>query len=167
MEAIAARAGVSKKTIYRWWPSKGAVVLEALTDLASAGAPQPVGGRIADDIHAQMTAVLAFLATPRIGSAYRGLIAETQHDRALAQQLVEQLIEPRAAQVLDRLRLAQEQNEIAPDADPQLILELLYGPVYYRMLLHLGPHPPEHIRRLIDHVITSFAPAPAPSADAS
>jgi AcrR family transcriptional regulator len=99
VEAIAARAGVSKKTIYRWWPSKGAVVLEALTELAEAGAPQPADGLIADDIRAQM----------------------------------------------------------APDAD-QLILELLYGPVYYRMLLHLGPHSPESTRRLIDHVITSFAP---------
>lgn len=91
---------------------------------------------------------------------YRGLIAETQHDETLARALTDQLIESRAAQVRDRLRLAQEQGQIAADADPQLILELLYGPVYYRMLLHLGPHAPERVRALIDHVLTSFAPSP-------
>ncbi|HEX4813080.1 MAG TPA: TetR/AcrR family transcriptional regulator [Nonomuraea sp.] len=153
VEAIAARAGASKKTIYRWWPSKGAVVLEAISESARAATPFPDTGDIAADLHVQMTGVVEVLTSPRIGSAYTGLIAETQHDKELAQALIDGLIGPRVEIVVNRLRLAQRRGELRADVDTELIVELLYGPIYYRMLLHQGLQTPERIHKLIDHVI--------------
>ncbi|MEV4179371.1 TetR/AcrR family transcriptional regulator [Nonomuraea sp. NPDC049709] len=153
VEAIAARAGASKKTIYRWWPSKGAVVLEAITTSAQAGTPFPDTGDIAADLRVQITGVIEVLTSPQIGSAYTGLIAEAQHDGKLMDAMLDQLIRPRVDLVIGRLRQAQERGELRDDADPQLITELLYGPIYYRMLLHLGLQSADRIQSLIDYVI--------------
>ncbi|MFB9531814.1 TetR/AcrR family transcriptional regulator [Nonomuraea roseola] len=156
VEAIAARAGVSKKTIYRWWPTKGAVILEALGELAQTTTTFPDTGDLVADLRTQTAAVLDFLASPRTGSAYLGLIAETQHDEALARDLVEQLIKPRVAVATDRLRSAQRQGQLSAEADLELIVELLYGPIYYRRLLHLGPHADDRLHALIDHVLSQW-----------
>ncbi|MFI7232578.1 TetR/AcrR family transcriptional regulator [Nonomuraea angiospora] len=153
VEAIAARAGASKKTIYRWWPSKGAVVLEAIVTNAQAGTPFPDTGDITADLRVQMTGVIEVLTSPQIGSAYTGLIAEAQHDATLMEALVGQLIRPRVDVVIGRLRQAQERGELRDDADLQLVTELLYGPIYYRMLLHLGLQSSDRIQSLIDYVI--------------
>ncbi|BCJ75360.1 TetR family transcriptional regulator [Catellatospora sp. IY07-71] len=158
VEAIASRAGASKKTIYRWWPSKGAVVLEAVTDLAPAETPFPHNADVAADLHEQMNAVLAFLGSPRAGSAYTGLIAETQHDPQLAEALVTQLIRPRVQAAVDRLDAARQAGELSEHADLRLAVEMLYGPIYYRHLLHLGRPSPEHLRNLIEQVIAPLRP---------
>ncbi|MFE3452528.1 TetR/AcrR family transcriptional regulator [Nonomuraea sp. NPDC059194] len=153
VEAIADRAGVSKKTIYRWWPAKGAVILEAMGEIAESSTPFPDTGDLATDLRTQMTAVLDFLASPLTGSAYTGLIAESQHDEELAKALAKQLVKPRVSAATERLRQAQQQGQLPADADLQLIIELLYGPIYYRRLLHLGAHSAERIHALVDHVL--------------
>jgi AcrR family transcriptional regulator len=161
VEAIAARAGVSKKTIYRWWPTKGAVALEAMVDVAETTTPFPDTGDLAADLRTQGAAVLEVLASPDIGSAYRGLIAETQHDEQLARDLTEQLIRPRIAAAKERLRAAQRQGQLSAEADLDLFVELLYGPIYYRRLLHLGPHSRDRLNLLIDHILRLW-PTDAP-----
>ena len=148
VEAIAARAGVSKKTIYRWWPTKGAVVLEALHEWREDAMTFPDTGDIVADLQAQLEIVNEFMTGPR-GGAYTGLIAESQHDERLAQALAEQFIRPRNEVTLARLRTAQEQHQLAVDADLPLLVERLYGPIHYRILLHLGPYSRRSIRSLI------------------
>ncbi|MFC5827660.1 TetR/AcrR family transcriptional regulator [Nonomuraea insulae] len=160
VEAIAARAGVSKKTIYRWWPSKGAVVLEALDDAATPAADFPDTGDIRADLVTQMEGLLRGLfADPRVGRALTGLIADTQHAPDLARDLDQMLIQPRAEQARTRLAKARTDGGIRADADLDLSLELLYGPVYYRLLLHQGDlHSSAEIRELVDHVLRALAP---------
>ncbi|GGY51730.1 TetR/AcrR family transcriptional regulator [Streptomyces omiyaensis] len=164
VEAIAARAGVSKKTIYRWWPTKGAVVLEAFVELAGTATRFPDTGDVVADLRTQMTAVLANILSGPRASVYAGIIAETQHDPALARELRAQLLDPRVAAARDRLRLARDHGQLAPDADVEMVVDLLYGPLYYRLLLHLGPYPPARLRAHVAHVLGSFAPAPPASA---
>ena len=94
VEAIAARAGVSKKTIYRWWPTKGAVVLEALHEWREDAMTFPDTGDIVADLQAQLEIVNEFMTGPR-GAAYTGLIAESQHDERLAHALADRFIRPR------------------------------------------------------------------------
>jgi len=152
VEAIAARAGVSKKTIYRWWPTKGAVVLEALHEWREDAMTLPDTGDIVADLQAQLEIVIEFMTGPR-GAAYTGLIAESQHDERLAHALADRFIRPRNEVTLARLRTAQEQHQLAVDADLPLLVERLYGPIHYRILLHLGPYSPSSIRSLITETL--------------
>ncbi|MET7459453.1 TetR/AcrR family transcriptional regulator [Nonomuraea sp. NPDC005501] len=158
VEAIAARAGVSKKTIYRWWPAKGAVVLEAMVEMVGEVTQFPDTGDIVTDLRNQMTAVVDYFMTGPRATVYTGIIAETQHDEALARDLLEQLLGPRIEAARERLRLAREQGQLAPDADLDMAVDLLYGPIYYRLLLHLGAYSHKQIGALIDLVIGSLGP---------
>jgi AcrR family transcriptional regulator len=152
VEAIAARAGVSKKTIYRWWPSKGAVVLEALHESSADAMALPDTGDIVADLQAQLEILNEFMTGTR-GGIYTGLIAESQHDERLAHALADRFIRPRNEVTLARLRTAQEQHQLASDADLPLLVERLYGPIHYRILLHLGPYSPNSIRSLLTETL--------------
>jgi AcrR family transcriptional regulator len=152
VEAIAGRAGVSKKTIYRWWPTKGAVVLEALHAWREDALTIPDTGDIFVDLEAQLELLRDFMTGPH-GGAYTGLIAESQHDARLAHDLADQFIRPRNEVTLARLRAAQERNQVPVDADLPLLVERLYGPIHYRILLHLGPYSRSSIRSLITETL--------------
>lgn len=158
IEAIAARAGVSKKTIYRWWPSKGAVVLDAVDDAASAVAEHPDTGDLAADLRNQLTAVIGLL-TPSSTSAAAGLIAEALQDDELAHDLRERLIRPRIDAFKRRMRQAQRDGQLAADADLDVALDLIYGPVYYRLVYQLGMPDPDQLNTLVAHALRAFGPA--------
>ncbi|GID93423.1 TetR/AcrR family transcriptional regulator [Amorphoplanes digitatis] len=159
IEAIAARAGVSKKTIYRWWPSKGAVVLEAVDDVATTVTEHPNTGDLAADLHTQLTAVIGLL-TPAETSAAVGLIAEALHDEELARDLRERIIRPRIDEFKERLRQAQRDGQLPADADLDVALDLIYGPLYHRLVFHLGLPGPDELRTLLAHALRAFGPPP-------
>ncbi|MEU5989262.1 TetR/AcrR family transcriptional regulator [Spirillospora sp. NPDC047418] len=161
IEAIAARAGVSKKTIYRWWPSKGAVVLELLDEIATVAAAPPDTGDLAADLHSMLTEVIGML-TPPHHSPGTGVIAEALQDPDLARDLRERIIRPRIATFEQRLRRAQEAGQLHPDADLDIALDLLYGPLYHRMAFHLGMPDPAYLESLITHVLRALTP-PTPT----
>ena len=153
VEAIAARAGVSKKTIYRWWPAKGAVVLEALHEWRGEAMTVPDTGDIVADLGAQLETINEFMTGPH-GATYAGLIAESQHDERLAHALADRFIRPRNELTLARLRSAQEQHQLPVDTDLPLLVERLYGPIHYRILLHLGAYSPTSIRTLVTETLS-------------
>lgn len=155
IEAIAASAGVSKKTIYRWWPSKGAVVLEALDDLATTVADHPDTGDLAADLRTQLTAVVELL-TPVERSAVVGLIAEALQDPQLADDLRERLIAPRIAQFKERMRRARAAGQLSAGADLDVAVDLVYGPLYHRLVFHLGMPDQRRLAELIDHALRAL-----------
>jgi AcrR family transcriptional regulator len=140
VEAIAARARVGKQTIYRWWPDKGAVVLDAY--LALVGAEQNLAFPNSDDLEADLRLVLGStvdsLADPVFERRYRALVTAIQDDPKLAAALLDRLLKPWLAATTERLRAAQQAGQIR-DVDLDVAAELLYGPVYYRWLLRTGP----------------------------
>ncbi|MFE7239507.1 TetR/AcrR family transcriptional regulator [Streptomyces sp. NPDC057582] len=156
IEAIAARAGVSKKTIYRWWPSKSAVILEAFTEALVDATPFTDTGDIAADLRTHVSGAVNLLASAPFGPAYAGILSEVHHDDELAETVRTQLIEPRFAQAVDRLRRAQEQGQIPPDANLPLAVEMLYGPVYYRHVLRKPVQDEATIAALVAHVLCSL-----------
>ncbi|WP_405685390.1 TetR/AcrR family transcriptional regulator [Streptomyces sp. NBC_00057] len=163
VEAIAARAGVSKKTIYRWWPSKGAVMLEAFTDALVGTTPFVDTGDIAADLRANVMGAVKLLSTPPYGPAYAGILSEVHHDDALAESVRTKLIDPRFDEAVARLHRAQEQGRIPPGADLPLAVEMLYGPVYYRHVLRKPVQDEETIAALVAHVLRALgAPEPRP-----
>ncbi|MFG2598218.1 TetR/AcrR family transcriptional regulator [Streptomyces sp. NPDC048462] len=159
VEAIAARAGVSKKTIYRWWPSKSAVLLEAFTEALVQANPPVETDDIAADLRTHVNGAVAVLSLPPFGPAYAGILSEVHHDDELAETVRTQLIEPRFEEVVNRLRGAQAQGQIPPGADLRLAVEMLYGPVYYRHVLRKPMQDLEAVASLVDHVLRSLGAA--------
>ncbi|MFD0023585.1 TetR/AcrR family transcriptional regulator [Streptomyces sp. NPDC058382] len=156
VEAIAARAGVSKKTIYRWWPSKSAVLLEAFTEALVQATPFTDTGDIAKDLWTHVTGAVNVLSVPPFGPAYAGILSEVHHDDQLAETVRTQLIEPRFEAAVNRLRSAQTQGQIPPGADLRLAVEMLYGPVYYRHVLRKPMQDAEAVATLVEHVLRSL-----------
>lgn len=144
IEAIARAAGVGKQTIYRWWPSKGAVILEALNDSLAGVVGFSDTGDLVEDLRAQMMGVTERLSTD-VGLLYRGLIAAAQSDPALSRAHLEQVIEPATVAGKARLALAMDRGELRADTDVQTLIDMLYGAIYYRLLLHTRPLDPEQI----------------------
>ena len=116
IEGIAARAGVGKQTIYRWWPSKGAVLLDALLALSEDpdGAMQalPDTGDLEADLQLVLRATVAELTDPRYDAPMRALAVEIAHDDALAGLWAERVDEPLRQGKLARLRSAQRSGEL-------------------------------------------------------
>ncbi len=142
IEGVAAKAGVGKQTIYRWWPSKGAVVFEAF--LATDGDPHastelPDTGNIERDLKSVLRATVEELLDPAFDAAFRGMAAEIQSDAELAKQLVQVLLGPQMQATVRRLESAQRAKQIRRGVDLDVASELLFGPVFHRWLLRTRP----------------------------
>ena len=160
IEGIAARAGVGKQTIYRWWRSKGAVVFDSFLALSEGadGMALPDTGDIEADLKAVMRATAAEFTDPAFEAPIRALNLEIVGDPELAAQYREKLAGPVDEAKKERLRSAQRAGQIAEDADLDLALELLYAPLYQRWLLRTGPITPEYADALVDHLLRALRP---------
>jgi AcrR family transcriptional regulator len=150
VETIAARAGVGKQTIYRWWPDKGALILEAY--LALVGAEEdltlPDSGDLEADLRLVLGSLVDSLADPVFERRYRALLTAIQDDPKLAAALLDRLLKPWLEATRQRLRAAQRAGQIC-DVDLDVAAEMLYGPVYYRWLLRTGPISREYVDAVV------------------
>lgn len=158
IEAIAARACVGKQTIYRWWPSKAAVVLEMWEPEIHPRIAFPDTGDIARDLKDQLAAVLELAADPDFGPSFRALVAESQYDAALGQAMVERVFGPRIEACKDRLRAAKASGELRDDVDLGLAVDLLYGGFYHRHLLRVAPVDRAWVDAIVDAALAGLAP---------
>jgi AcrR family transcriptional regulator len=150
IEAIAKRAGVGKQTIYRWWPSKGAVALEALDESLATVVDFADTGDIVEDLRHHMTGVTQLLNSTQLGPVIQGLIAAAQSDPALSQAHLDRVIEPANVAWLERIRRAQASGELRADADPQAVIDMLFGAMYFRLLLHTRASEPKQVDAALD-----------------
>jgi AcrR family transcriptional regulator len=135
MEAIAARAGVSKRTLYKYWPSRGAVALEGFMRSAAASWSFPADATAAESLEMLVvTAVRLFTETPA-GPLMRSLVADAQSQDEIATALREQWLGPRRAVAAGLIRQGAADGEFRPGLDVEVVLDLLFAPVYYRLLL--------------------------------
>ncbi|MFJ3791907.1 TetR/AcrR family transcriptional regulator [Kitasatospora sp. NPDC090091] len=159
IEKIAARAGVGKQTIYRWWPSKGAVVFDAFLAAnqdAGGGYDLPDTGDLAADLRAVLRATADELADPGFDRTGRALTAEVLNDPDLLREYRERLLDPLLEVTRARLRAARTTGPIPPEADLDLAVELLYGPMYYRWLHGLGPLDHAYADRLVEAALRAL-----------
>ncbi|WP_278263704.1 TetR/AcrR family transcriptional regulator [Nocardia sp. AG03] len=160
VEAIAARAGVGKQTIYRWWSSKGAVIFDAFLALSEAADGQemalPDTGDLAADLKLVLRATVAEFADPAFERPIRALNTEIINDPELAAQYREKLAGPVDELKKQRLRSAQRAGQLDPDADLDLLLELLYAPLFQRWLLRSGPLTDDYADALVDRTLRAF-----------
>jgi AcrR family transcriptional regulator len=161
IEAIAARAGVGKQTIYRWWKGRGAVVLDALVEQAgAAGTPElPDTGDLDADLRAIVRATVAELADPRLSATTRALTIETLSSETLAEQVRDRLLRPQLDSIRNRLRSARAAGHVRADADLDQAVELLIGPMYHRWMLRTGPLTEDYADGIVDLALAALRPA--------
>ncbi|MCK7627409.1 TetR/AcrR family transcriptional regulator [Streptomyces sp. RS10V-4] len=160
VEAVAARANVGKHTVYRRWPSRGLLFLDAVLSLSAEELSHPRTGDVVADLRAVMTKAVDLLGRPPWGPLYQALIGEAQHDPEVAAGLNRRFIEPQTADTRARLQDARERGEIASDADLDLAFDLLSGPLYYRLLITQKPITHEYIDRVLQAVLAGMGPGP-------
>ena len=157
IEGIAARAGVGKQTIYRWWPSKAALVLEAYL-AGSEAVPQPApGGSTRDDVRALLGWLIAVLAEPTGGRVVAGLVGDLQHDRDLAEGFHRDVVPARREAMLAALERGRERGELRADANLELAVDTLHGAVFYRLLLSGEPLDEAFAAGLTDQVLAGLS----------
>ena len=134
IEAVTARSGVAKTTIYRWWPNRASLLVEVLAEVHTAAVPLPAGGEPVRAIVGELRDA-AGAANGLTGELLTALLGEAQHDQEVSAELLEGLFHPRRATTARVIRRAQEQGAIRPDVPPDIAADLLCGPLFYRMLV--------------------------------
>ena len=134
IEAIAADAGVSKATVYRWWPNKAELVMEAFVSAVEAELRISTTGSAEKVIREQMKRWTKIFASP-LGRVIAAVIGAGQSDPAMLRAFQRQYIEPRRTEARKLLKEAMKNGEIRSNLNPETILDILYGPLYIRLLL--------------------------------
>jgi AcrR family transcriptional regulator len=159
MERIAERAGVSKATIYRWWPNKAAVMTDSFLELMVPDTSPLDTGSAREDLRLRLRG-LAHVLAGRSGRFVAALIAESQTDPEVAEALRTQWISVRRRETRPLLRRGIERGELRSDLDLEVAIDALYGPVYWRMLTGYAPLSDDFVDRLVDHVIVGLRAFP-------
>ncbi|MFI6943077.1 TetR/AcrR family transcriptional regulator [Streptomyces sp. NPDC050418] len=168
IEGIAARAGVGKQTIYRWWSSKGEVLLEAFIDLGEQAAEAAGGesgyealpdtGDLAADLKTVLRLTVDELMDPKYDAPYRALAAEGVVDRELSDKFVAQLLEPGLQLYVARIEAAQKAGQVRAELDPRIAMELIVSPLAQRWLQRTGPLTHAYTDTVVDYALHGLAP---------
>lgn len=134
LEAIAERAGASKTTLYRWWPNKAAVVIEAFREAIAPELPLRDTGSLERDLTTQVQN-FARVLSGRGGRMLRSFVVAARCDPEVAVAFRTIWSDPRRAEAKVILRQKQASGQLRSDADLDLVLDSLYGPLYYRFLV--------------------------------
>lgn len=156
VEGVAARAGVGKATVYRWWPTKPALVTEAI-NLRMPLSPVPETGDTRADLRAAIRASIATFTGLPTGVVIPALAADLMRDPEGAAHLHE-LMGPRRASALRILRHAAERGDLPADADAELLLSVYAGAVFYRTLITGEPVTDHDIDQLVDLILDGRTP---------
>jgi len=162
VEGVAAHAGVGKATIYRRWPSKLALVLAAVGELATHPLPELTTGRTRDDLVSLLRHIIEALSGTIAGRILPGLVAESARSPELLGVLNDFWISRRKI-MLEVLREGAAKGDLPEGVDVELIADLLYGPVHYRFLISAAPVDPPLAEQLVDAVMAPWDLTPRPS----
>jgi len=132
MAAVAKRAKVSKATIYRWWRSKAALVVEAVSTLASGAVPEPDTGSLEGDVRVALADLLAFMGSP-LGGVVEALAVASQRNPELARALEENFLAGRREMVTKVLGRAEARGELRHRVDKELVADVAVSLLFYRI----------------------------------
>jgi AcrR family transcriptional regulator len=159
VEAVAARSGVAKTTIYRRWRDKWELALDAvMIDLLPRFANPDDVGDTRKELITFVDSVTKLWASPPYGPAMQGLISEIATTPELARVYREQVVEPRREQLRPVIERGIARGDLRPGTDLRLVHELLVGPILYRLLLSGPPLDRKLTTSLVDAILDSFTP---------
>lgn len=136
-DAIARKAGVSKATIYKWWPNKSLVALDAYLGCMTEQVVMPDTGSAETDFTVQLKSVTAFYKSPR-GRLFCQFIAEGQSDPAFLALFRERFLYVRRDAARVMWRRGVDRGEIRKEINSEIVLDLIYGPMVFRLLAGHG-----------------------------
>ncbi|WP_194897629.1 TetR/AcrR family transcriptional regulator [Catenulispora pinisilvae] len=157
MDTVAERAGVSKATIYRWWPTKESLALDAL--FSEWNAVQPAvrdTGSLRGDLVSLIRPWARLVSSRPYGAVIAQLIAAAQADPAFATEYRRRFVEPRRESARAALRRAAERGEIPADTRIEVALDLIYGPIYHRLLHGHGTVNDRFVKEAIDMALNGI-----------
>jgi AcrR family transcriptional regulator len=153
IEEVAKRAGVGKATIYRRWPSKGLLALDAFVEAFREQQPLPDTGTLRDDLIAALRAWVRAVTGTSTGRLLTGLIAEAQYDTELRAAWRDRVLEPLRSQHRIMLDRAIARGEIPASVDKEVVLDLFFGAAQHRLLLGHLPLTDEFIDEVVDVIL--------------
>ena len=159
MDAVAERAGVSKATIYRWWPTKETLALDALyTEWAAARSQTRDTGSLRGDLLSMLRPWARLAGSRPYGRVVAPLLTEAQTDPVFGAEYRQRFLEPRREQVREIFRRAIERGEIPAGTKVEVSLDLLYGSMYHRLLHGHAPLNDRFVRDVVDTVLNGVLP---------
>jgi AcrR family transcriptional regulator len=166
MDAVAERAGVSKATIYRWWPSKEMLVLDALLDLFGGGAPDADTGSLHEDLLALVLHFVHQVEGRQLGRVIAALAAEAQSNPDFAEAYHTHYIGHRRKPVRAALERAIERGAAPAALDVDAAIDLIYGPLHHRLLHGHAPLSEEFARTIVEFAVAAIELDARPAAPA-
>lgn len=160
VEKIAEHAGVSKATIYKWWPNKAAVVMDGFLSAAAERLPLPDTGSVLSDILIHATNLTRFLIS-REGKIITEIIGEGQLDEGLAEAYRTRYFQPRRLEARQLLEQGVKRGELSANLDLGLCIDLVYGPIFYRLLLTGEPLSEAYVEQLVTLCFQGLKPEAA------
>ncbi|MEO1062281.1 MAG: TetR-like C-terminal domain-containing protein [Actinomycetota bacterium] len=145
--AIAAAAGSGRQTIYRWWPSRTALVAEALEEVFERESSFPVTDDPADDLRVQMRSTAKLMRSPA-GAMLRELLSEAQRDDEAAELFRERFFDRRREHARDAVERGMSAGVFRADVDVITAIDLLYAPLWLRLLAGHAPLTPAAVDRI-------------------
>jgi AcrR family transcriptional regulator len=153
IERVAALAGASKMTIYKWWPSKGVLALEGYAATVDSVLAMPDTGDIERDLTAQLLTYVRLLRDTPAGRVIAELVGAAQTDPELAAVLHRAYSGPRRDAGLAALRTAQGRGQIRVGADPEAVIDQLWGACLYRRMMPDRPLTDDFARAVVRNVL--------------
>jgi AcrR family transcriptional regulator len=155
-EDIAARSGASKATIYKWWPNKYAVAVEAFLSEMAVESADPDTGSAREDFRLALRGLIHFY-TGESGAAYAQLVGEAQFDPKIGAELRDHLVGSRRELVRAIWDRGVARGELRADVDPEVAIDLIFGPAMYRLVAGHAPLDDTAAEAVIDAAIRGLA----------
>jgi AcrR family transcriptional regulator len=153
IEAVARRAAVGKPAIYRRWRSKQDMAVALISEVAWAHLDMPDTGRLRGDVIAFLRAEYAVLTDPLAKAIIPDLLSEANRNPDLAEALLATVRDPRRTRAAAIIRRAIERGEVADTVNPDLALDVLAGPLYWRLTVVHQPINDDELVRLAELVM--------------
>ena len=159
IDKVASRSGASKMTLYKWWPSKGALALDGYFKRVEPELVFPDTGDIRTDLRAQLHAFVQLIGNSPAGPAISELIGQAQTDPELKTAYLQRYSSPQRALVVEAMERAKQRGQLRADLDPETVVDQLWGACYHRLLLPDQPLTEEFVDALLDNLFGGIAPA--------
>ncbi|MCW0215404.1 MAG: TetR/AcrR family transcriptional regulator C-terminal ligand-binding domain-containing protein [Pseudonocardia sp.] len=164
-ERVAALSGASKMTLYKWWPSKGALALDGYFAAVEQTLTFPDTGDIEADLRTQVHAFAGLMTGTSAGRVVAELIGQSQTDPDLAAAFRERYSAPRRALAVTAMVRAQGRGQLRADVDPEIVVDQLWGACYHRLLIPDLPVTTAFVDGLLRNVLRGIAPREPVTAD--
>jgi AcrR family transcriptional regulator len=158
VDAIAEASGAGKATIYRWWPNKSAVLIEAFRERIAQELPIRHSGDFRNDVRQMLQDFTGIIYWGRKAKVFRSFIAGAQADPEIAKAFRDSWIRPRRAEAKRIFERHISEGVADSHLDPDLAVELVFSPLYYRLLTGWGEITPEYLDCLVDTALRGYLP---------